>query len=245
MKKGGIVFILGVGIAFIVSLWGLGWGFPLVSVLHLEVNKIEVQGYHHIDQKQILEAASVPLRTPILKLNLKGIAQRVESLPWVRSCEARRILPDTLLLRIVEREPMALLLLGRVYYVDEDGTPFKEPSSGETLDFPIITGLTVQDWKKKAGIAEVQEALIFLKEVHNFHHLSKEGISEVHRNEFGELTIFTVKKGVRIKMGRGDTQLKLKRLEEVWKRIVTKQIPVKYIVCEHPDRIVVGLEERG
>ena len=245
MKKGGTALILGVGIAFIVSLWGLGWGFPLVLVPHLELNKIEVEGYHHIDKKQILEAASIHPRTPILKINLKEIAQRVESLPWVRSCEARRILPDTLLLRIVERKPVALLLLGRFYYVDEDGTPFKEPTSGETLDFPVITGLTVQDWNKGVGIAHVQEALIFLKEVHNVHHLSKEGISEVHLNEFGELTIFTVKKGVRIKLGRGDTQLKLKRLEAVWKRIMTKQIPVKYILCEHPDRIVVGLEERG
>jgi len=99
--------------------------------------------------------------------------------------------------------------------------------------------------EETSGLAPSWEVLIFLKEVHNVHHLSKEGISEVHLNEFGELTIFTVKKGVRIKLGRGDTQLKLKRLEAVWKRIMTKQIPVKYILCEHPDRIVVGLEERG
>jgi len=48
-----------------------------------------------------------------------------------------------------------------------------------------------------------------------------------------------------IYMRRGDAGLKVRRLEEVWKRTTAKHLPVKYILYERPDRIVVGLEERG
>jgi hypothetical protein len=40
-------------------------------------------------------------------------------------------------------------------------------------------------------------------------------------------------------------ELKVRRLEEVWKRITEKPLPVQYILYESPDRIVVGLEKRG
>ena len=63
--------------------------------------------------------------------------------------------------------------------------------------------------------------------------------------EPGSMIIFTSKRGTMINLGRGDAGLKLRRLEEVWKRITTKHVPVNYILCEYPDRIVVGLEERG
>ena len=48
-----------------------------------------------------------------------------------------------------------------------------------------------------------------------------------------------------ISLGSGEIELKAERLEEVWKRIISRRVPVTYILCEYPDRIVVGLEERG
>jgi len=239
------LLIWGIGVALIGSLWGLERGSRLLLTPPLWVEKIEVRECQRMDRQQILDAASIPPQAPILKLDLKEIAQRVESLPWVRSCEVRRILPDKLSLRIVERRPAALIHIGRLWYVDEDGTPFKEPSPGETLDYPVLTGWEDQGWKKGEGEELIQEALGFLREVRNYPHLTQEGVSEIHLNEIGELTIFTAKRGVMINLGRGDIGLKLRRLEEVWKRMITRHLPVKYILCECNDRIVVGLAERG
>ena len=245
MKKGKKLFFVGIAVAIIAFIWGLERGTQLLLASHLELNMIEVQGFQHTNRHQIMEAAAVPLKTPIFQLDLKEVAQRVEALPWVRSCEVRRVLPDKLSLRVTERQPVALIRMDTLYYVDEDGTPFKKPSPGETLDYPILTGWEGQDRKKGEGKELIGEALWLIREVQDHPHLSQEGISEINCNETDAMTIFMAKRGTMIHMSRGEMRLKVRRLEEVWKRITAKHLPVKYIVCECLDRIVVGLEERG
>jgi cell division protein FtsQ len=241
MKREVKLLIWGMGITLIVSVWGLEKGSRILLAPSLRVEDVEVNGCHLLEHQQILDAAAVPPRAPILKLELKEIAWRVESLPWVRSCEVRRILPNKLSFRIVERRPVALIHIGKLYYLDEDGTPFKEPSPGETLNYPILTGWEDQWWETSEGKELIQEALGLLKEVPNYPHLCRQGVSEIHLNETGELTIFTEKRGTMIILGRLGGGFRLRKLEEVWKWIITRYLPVKYILCECPDRIVVGL----
>jgi cell division protein FtsQ len=245
MKKGKRLFFVGMAVAFIAFIWGLERGTRLLLASHLELATIEVQGCLRTDRQEIMEAASVPLKTPIFKLDLKEIAHRVEALPWVRSCEVRRVLPDKLTVRVIERQPVALIRLDKLYYVDEDGTPFQEPAPGETLDYPILTGWEDQVRKKGMGKERIEEALWFIREVQDHQHLSQEGISEINCTAFDTMTIFMAKGGVMIRMGRGDMGLKVNRLEEVWKRIAAKHLLVRYILYEGHGRIVVGLEERG
>jgi len=244
-KKGKKLFFVGMIVILITFVWSLERGARLLLASHLELDKIEVQGCLRTDHEQIMEVASVPPETPIFKLDLREISQRVEALPWVRSCEVRRVLPDKLRLRVIERRPVALIRLDKLYYVDEDGTPFTEPAPGETLDYPILTGWENQKWEKGEGKDLIGEALWFLSEVQEHPHLSHEGISEINCDEIGTMTIFMARGGTMIHMRRGDAGLKVRRLEEVWKRTTAKHLPVKYILYERPDRIVVGLEERG
>ena len=244
-KKGKKLFFVGIAVALIAFMWGLERGTRLLLAYHLELDNIEVEGCLHTDVQQIITAASVPPDTPLLNLDLREISQRVETLPWVRSCAVRRVLPDTLSLRVAERNPVALIRLDRLYYVDEDGTPFTEPAPGEALDYPVVSGWEGRVWEQGMRKDLVGEALWFIREVNNHPHLSSEGVSEIAFNEIGDVTIYMVKEGTMIYMHRGDVELKVRRLEEVWKRVTAKNLPVHYILYESPDRIVVGLEERG
>ncbi|OGP85901.1 MAG: hypothetical protein A2Z08_01040 [Deltaproteobacteria bacterium RBG_16_54_11] len=245
MKKGKKLFLIGMAAALIAFIWGLERGTRLLLASQLKLDKIEVQGCLRTDPQQIIKAASVSPETPILDLRLRKISQRIEELPWVRSCVVRRVLPDTLSLQVIERNPIALIRLDKLYYVDEDGTPFKEPAPGEDLDYPIVTGWEDEAWKRGARKDLIEQALWFIREVQDHPYLSKEGISEIQFNEIGDLTIFTVQGGTMIYMHAGDMELKVRRLEEVWKTLAAKRLPVHYILYESPDRIVVGLEKRG
>jgi cell division protein FtsQ len=245
MKKGKKLFLIGMAAALIAFIWGLERGTRLLLASQLELDKIEVQGCLRTDPQQIIKAASVSPETPMLDLRLREISQRVEALPWVRSCMVRRVLPDKLSLQVIERNPVALIRLDKLYYVDEDGTPFKEPAPGEALDYPIVTGWENEAWKRGERKDLIEEALWFIREVHNQPYLSKEGVSEIQFNEIGDLTIFMVQGGTMIHMHGGDMELRVRRLEEVWKSVTTKRLPVQYILYESLDRIVVGLEKRG
>jgi cell division protein FtsQ len=239
------LFLVGMAVVLIAFVWGLVQGTRLLLAAHLQLDKIEVQGCHRTTPQQIIEAASVPPETPILNLDLREISQRVEALPWVRSCMVHRVLPDKLALQVIERNPIAMIRLDRLYYVDEDGTPFKAPSPGEPLDYPTLTGWEDEKQMQDKRKDLIEEALWFIREVHTQPHLSQEGISEIHFDEISDFTVFTAKGGVMIHMGRGDMELIARRLEEVWKRIADKPLPVRYILYEGPDRVVVGLEKRG
>jgi cell division protein FtsQ len=155
------------------------------------------------------------------------------------------VLPDKLSLQVIERNPIALIRLDKLYYVDEDGTPFKQPAPGEPLDYPIVTGWEADEWRQGKRKDLIEEALWFIREVRNQPYLSKEGVSEIQFSEIGDLTIFMVQGGAMIHMHGGEMELKVRRLEEVWKSVATRRLPVQYILYESPDRIVVGLEKRG
>jgi cell division protein FtsQ len=245
-KKGKLFRVVVMGIAMLAFIWGLEQGTRLLLASQLQLDTIEVQGCLRTTPQQIIAAAAVSIETPIFNLDLKQISQHVEVLPWVRSCAVRRVLPDKLSLHVIERNPMALIRLDKLYYLDEDGTPFKEPSPGEPLDYPIVTGWEGQLWEKKAHKDLIAEALWLIRETNNQPYLSRDGVSEIHFDEIGDITIFMLKGGTMIHIHRGDDmELKIRRLEEVWKRMAEKPLPVRYILFESPDRIVVGLGGRG
>ncbi len=244
-KKKKRLFVVGIMVACIAFIWGLERGTRLLLASQLELDKIEVQGCLRTDPQQIITAAAVSPATPMLDLRLKEISRRVEALPWVRTCVVRRVLPDKLSLEVVERNPIALIRLDTLYYVDEDGTPFKQPAPGEALDYPIVTGWEAEEWRQGKRKDLIEEALWFIREVRNQPFLSKEGVSEIQCNDLGDLTIFTVQGGTMIHLRSGDMELRVRRLEEVWKSVAQKHLPVQYILYESPERIVVGLEKRG
>jgi cell division protein FtsQ len=248
MKKKKKMFVMLVMMMGIITvIWGLEQGTRLLLASQLQLDTIEVEGCQRTTPQQIIAAASVSKETPLFDLDLKQISQRVEeALPWVRSCIVRRVLPDKLALHIIERNPLALIRLDKLYYLDEDGTPFKEPSPGEPLDYPIVTGWEGQQWQLGEHKDLIAEALWLVRETNNHPYLAREGVSEIHFHEIGDITIFMMKGGTMIHMHRGDDmELKIRRLEEVWKRMAEKPLPMQYILYESPDRIVVGLARRG
>ncbi len=88
---------------------------PIVGVLQgwfashrWPVTKLIVQApFHEVSGPQ-LQAAVVPqLGKGFFALDLDRVQQAVAAMPWVQSVEARKRWPDSLLLRITEREPFA------------------------------------------------------------------------------------------------------------------------------------------
>jgi cell division protein FtsQ len=78
------------------------------AALHLTVQSVEVTGRHRADREAILDALRVRRGTPILSVDLDAAKTRLEALPWVRSAAVERLLPDGLLVRLVEHHPLAI-----------------------------------------------------------------------------------------------------------------------------------------
>jgi len=111
------------------------------------VKTIEIAGTTHTPHAAIDAITHQYIGANLFRIDIARLQADLRRLGWVKRIEAEKKLPDTLRIRIVEREPVALAALGgRIAYVDEDGVAFAElsPSVGDT-DLPLITNAAGPD----------------------------------------------------------------------------------------------------
>src|SRR5438128_1711581 len=78
------------------------------AALGLVVGDIEVEGRETTDRATIMAALAAERGTPILAVSPRRAKEKLENLPWVRSATIERRLPGTLVVRLVERHPLAV-----------------------------------------------------------------------------------------------------------------------------------------
>jgi cell division protein FtsQ len=106
------------GVAIVV---GVGWA--LLGDRVFVVRSVTVTGTHLLASGQVIEAANVPLGTPLLRVDAGTVARRVEALNDVASASVSEDWPDHLVIAVTERVPaMAVRMAGGGYdLVDPSG----------------------------------------------------------------------------------------------------------------------------
>jgi cell division septal protein FtsQ len=105
------------------------------------VRRIEVEGRHRAPAGSI-EARLAGLSGNLLELDLDAAAAAAAGDPWVASAAAKRILPDTLRVTVVEREPCAIAVVDDVpVVVDATGAVIGRSGPDLPDDLPVLTGL--------------------------------------------------------------------------------------------------------
>jgi len=179
----------------------LCWGtyevvFYLRTSPRFEVQKLSVSGARRVPENQVIAKAGFEIGTNIFRVNLDEMRDRVEKIGWVRSAAVQRILPDQIVIRIVEREPIGLTRIkGAIYQFDIDGKILDpDPASGSS--FPILDGLRLGD--RKTNVRKVETYRSVLQE------LDQTSLSEIHINDSGEVTVVSANDPVLINLGVSD-----------------------------------------
>lgn len=107
----------------------------------LTVNDVAVQGRGRTSGDAILSALGATRGTPMLEISPAAAKARLEALPWIRSASVERLLPDTLFVRVTERQPLALWQRkGKLELIDREGEVVAVPSLDEFADLVILVG---------------------------------------------------------------------------------------------------------
>lgn len=132
--------------------WHRGWGPALIAETHtrmialsaeagLTVKDVLVEGRRETPKARLLAALGVERGTPILTFDPHAARRRVEALPWVRSAAIERLLPDTVLLRLEERSPLALWQRdGSFTLIDDAGEVIPDASPHRFGDLVVVIG---------------------------------------------------------------------------------------------------------
>jgi cell division protein FtsQ len=111
------------------------------AALGFRVADIRVEGRTTTDRETILDALNARPGTPILAVNPVHARHQLESLPWVRSAVIERRLPDTIYVRLVEREPMALWQHGgKLDLIDRTGAVISVDRLDRFVKLPMVVG---------------------------------------------------------------------------------------------------------
>lgn len=111
------------------------------AALGLTVDEILVIGRAETPRQMLLDALGTGFGAPILGLDLSAARQRLMALPWVNAAEIERVLPNTLIIRLSERQPIALWQRrGQFTLIDREGRALADDRDGVAGDLIVVVG---------------------------------------------------------------------------------------------------------
>ena len=234
--------ILVLTVAVVAFLWRVVYGYMKETPL-LTLNEITVEGCQKTSQKDILSMTQLDRQTNILSIDLAKLRSKVQANPWIERAEIRRIFPDRISIKITEREPVAIILLDRLYYIDGQGVIFARVPKGNQINHPVLTGLNRDDFKAYPDEAWglVSKALKLIRVIEGGEVLPQKDISEIHMDKVFGLSIYTNDGAVEIKLGLDLYEAKWKRLERVWRHLRKRPLKPAYIDCNYGKRVIVKM----
>jgi len=142
----------------------------------------------------------------------EGLAAHLTTHPWILTAEVRREFPRRLVVHVTERQPVAVVLIDQLYYLDRSGTIFARLGAEDTLDLPFVTGIeaAVLAGERPYPRHAIRQALKLLDL------LRLAGlpfrVSEVHIEREQGVTVFPVDPQVALSFGWGRFPAKVARL---------------------------------
>jgi cell division protein FtsQ len=105
------------------------------------LKSIEVQGASPMATADIVKAAGVYKNEPLLGLNLATLRNNIEQVGWVKEARIVRLLPDTLVIAVVEHRQLAVWQhAGRQSVIDDHGQVIKEADAARFASLPLVVG---------------------------------------------------------------------------------------------------------
>jgi cell division protein FtsQ len=199
----------------------------------------------HVGADSLEARAGVALGTNLFRVDLDELARDVAQEPWIESAHARRELPSTVVVDVVERDAACVLALGPLYLADARGVVFKRASPDETAALPVVTGIERDRYlaEPERARAQVRDAL---RLVAAWRAGTRPAVGEAHYDRVFGFTLYTATGGVGVRVGRVDETLasRLARFDTVWAALAKSGERPRLIYLDNrarPDRVTVKL----
>ena len=107
----------------------------------LTVQAVTLEGRNETAQREIVRMLGIKRGDLMLFVDVDEARARIEPLAWVKSAEVRRIWPDRIQVRIVERTPVAVWQKdGATVVIDIEGNPIAGEDPARFASLPLVVG---------------------------------------------------------------------------------------------------------
>jgi cell division septal protein FtsQ len=241
--KSRIFRILQITIA-VVAFSVLGWAsYSVVHYLRsaprFEVKALSIAGVSgplkRVTEDQVIGQAEFEVGTNVFRVDLNAIRERVERLDWVHQAIVQRVLPDQIIIKVMEREPIGLARIGgEVYQFDADAKILGlDPVS--SASFPILDGLRRNDVAgnvKRVGIYQTV-----------MEELGEAELSEVHINPAGEVVVVSASDPINVNLGASEFRTRWIKYLQLRAQIRQQFPQAVKVDLRFKNQVVVGLKD--
>ncbi|MBW2133874.1 MAG: FtsQ-type POTRA domain-containing protein [Deltaproteobacteria bacterium] len=213
-----------------------------------DANCIQIQGLERITPAQILQIAQLSPGISLLAIKPLEVEKALNQHPWVKRAELIRQWPDRLTIVIKEHQPIAIVPLDRLYYMNRQGVLFKPLEKTDSHDLPVITGLTSEDFQAAGDqpsplLKKIVDLIRVLKETPA--PLNFKNIAEIHVDPERGLTLYSIALGIGIDIGFQAHKQKFANFRKLLPTLERKgEIQrVVRINLNYPNRVLVSFKK--
>ena len=214
---------------------------------YFNVRAVHVENAVRVTAEEIVELSDIRAGTSIFDLDLGMIGRKIEENPWIARADVVRQFPGEVVIRLTEREPRAIINLGYLYYVDAGGTIFKVLGGGDSLDYPVLSGVDrgrlLDD--PEAAQQRVEGAMRLVAELASREVFTLGEVSEIHWDADEGYVLFTAEGAIPIRLGEEGFRRKLDNLEQIYGRLRQRLPALKGIDLNITDRVIVRVDQRS
>ncbi|MGE5632997.1 MAG: cell division protein FtsQ/DivIB [Caulobacteraceae bacterium] len=119
-----------------------------ISSSFFQIKFITVEGNKSVSREEIIKLSSIYYGENIFRINKKNSMRSIFQNPYVKMIKIKRILPNKVLIDIIEREIMAYVpYVGSYLNIDEEGMIIEINPAIKKPDLPIVKGLKFETFK--------------------------------------------------------------------------------------------------
>jgi cell division septal protein FtsQ len=185
----------------------------------------------------IIKQSGVKINSVLYDFDLKAIVDKINQISYVKTSYVERELPATLYIRVIERDPIALIYSDRLSYIDIEKKVMPYNFYKNILDLPLITGVKI-DTPSDMLIDSILVMLdIMRKDYSDIYHQ----ISEVSVKNKNHIVLYSNHYCVPIYFGNENFVYKLENLNAFWHEyaIYEKLKNIEFIDVRFNNQVIV------
>lgn len=198
------------------------------------IREIRFTGLAHAAEPELIARSGMKPGDNLFRTDLLQAARGIEGHPWVAAARLTRKLPGTIEVSVLEHHPAALVQMGGLYVLDEQGKLFKRASPDDALDLPIVSGLSRAEPRRELRLLH---ALHFL-DTWRTAGFAVSDLSELRLEDDAGVTLFARDgDGVQeVRLGGSDWPLALRRLSSMRAALARRGEHAAKINLDNPAR---------
>ena len=205
----------------------------LLTSPYIRLEKVIVKGVDEKLRHTLLKMSELKPDTSLLAVRLDELKKRIEKHPWIRSVNLEKSFPHTLVIKAEKEKPYAIVIMGKLYYMNRWGKIFERVDMTGHVDLPLVTGISKSGSHKEKQLKWTAHVLRVLEAEKGS--LSLEQLSEIHVEKSGRISLYFLSlpavielEGPQLERKIEDLKRLVKHLERTGRIQMAKRINLNY-----------------